>query len=330
MQKLIFLLLLLCVPLLIGAQEVINLDPVVITVIADPAAGNGQFGIVSDVADTAWFRIIDGGANADTVVIEGDAGLAFRWGNNSVVTFGDTTWISGTRVEIDGDLTVTGDLHVEGTESKHADMFLNNNGNPATMETANSPIGMIHFTTGDQHDFTFDAGGTGAITAYADFGIAAGDTVTVTDNGHGLSDGDFIVIRGTTNYNGVWQIGLIDVNSFYIVDTWVADDGASDWEEPSYLQLTAGSGETFHVSWHLSAQKAGGASATVTWCVYKNTTAFDKTISQREMPGTDIGSISGGGLIGSVSGGDRFFMVIQSDNTNDITNRFGTLILVQE
>ncbi len=242
----------------------------------------------------------------------------------------DTLFLTETIVKVDGDLFIEGDLHVTGTESKRADMYLNNNGNPTTMETSGSPIGMIHFTVGDLHDFTFDAGGTGAITAYADFGVAAGDTVTVTDNSHGLSDGDYIVIRGTTNYNGVWQIGLIDVNSFYIVDTWVADDGASDWEEPSYLQLIAGSGEAFQISWHLSAQKGGGASATVMWCAYKNTTPLNKTISQREMPGTDIGSISGGALIASVSGGDRFFMIVQSDNTNDITNKFGALILVQE
>ena len=242
----------------------------------------------------------------------------------------DTLFFDETVVKVDGDLLVAGDLHVEGTESKSADMFLNSNGNPTTMETANSPIGMIYYTDGDRNGFTFDAGGTGAITAYADFGIAAGDTVTVTDNTHGLDDGDFIVIRGTTNYNGVWQIGLIDVNSFYIVATWVADDGASDWEEPSYLQLTSSANETFNIEWHASSQKASGASATVMWCVYKNTTAILKTITEREIPGTDIGSVSGGGLIVSVSAGDRFFMVIQSDNTNDITNKFGTLILVQE
>ncbi len=242
----------------------------------------------------------------------------------------DTIKITETVTKIEGNLVVTGNLEVAGTESKYADMYLNTNGNPTTMETANSPIGVIFFTTGDQNGFTFNAGGTGAITAYADFGVAAGDTVTVTDNGHGLADGDFIVIRGTTNYNGVWEIGYIGVNSFYIVDTWVADDGASDWEEPSYLQLTAGANESFDVQWHISAQKAGGASATVAWCVYRNTNPLPKTIQPREIPGTDIGSISGGGLEISVSAGDRFFMVIESDNTNDITNMNGTLILIQE
>ncbi len=242
----------------------------------------------------------------------------------------DTFQITETIVNIDGNLHVTGDLLVEGTESKYADMYLNANGTATTMETANTPIGIRHFTIGALNGFTFDAGGTGAITAYADYGVAAGDTVTVTDNTHGLADGDYIVIRGTTNYNGVWQIGYIGINSFYIVDTWVADDGASNWEEPSYLQLTAGSGESFDISWHLSAQKAGGASATVLWSVYKNTIPLNKTITEREIPGTDIGSVSGGGLIESVAAGDRFFMVIQSDNTNDITNKYGTVILIQE
>ena len=80
----------------------------------------------------------------------------------------------------------------------------------------------------------------------------------------------------------------------------------------------------------MSAQKAAGASATVLWTVYKNTTSLDKTISQREIPGVDIVAIGGGGIITSVSAGDRFFTVIQSNNTNDITNKYGALIIEQK
>ena len=228
-----------------------------------------------------------------------------------------------------GDVTIEGNLIVTGTESKVGEFYWNANGTATTMETANSPIGVRYGTTGDMLGFTFDAGGTGAITGYADFGVAAGDTVTVSDASHGLATGDFVVIRGTTNYNGVWQITDIDGDSFYILDTWVADDGASDWEEPSYLQLTAGTNEEFNLIYMPSTQKAGGASATVLMTGYVNTTTQPKTRSQREFPGTDIG-VWGGGALVQMSAGDRFFLVVESDNTNDLTFKYGNVRLLQE
>lgn len=230
---------------------------------------------------------------------------------------------------VSGNVTIEGNLSVEGTESKVGEFYWNANGTATTMETANTPIGVRYATTGDLLGFTFDAGGTGAITAYADFGVAAGDTVTVSDASHGLATGDFVVIRGTTNYNGVWQITDIDGDSFYILDTWVADDGASDWEEPSYLQLTAGTSEEYNLIYMPSTQKAGGASATVLMTGYVNTTAEPKSRSEREFPGTDIG-VWGGGCLLTMSAGDRFYLVVQSDNTNDLTYKYGTVRLLQE
>jgi len=78
-----------------------------------------------------------------------------------------------------------------------------------------------------------------------------------------------------------------------------------------------------------STQKGGGASATVLMTGYVNTTAEPKSRSEREFPGTDIG-VWGGGCLLSMSAGDRFFLVVQSDNTNDLTYKYGTVRLLQE
>jgi len=69
--------------------------------------------------------------------------------------------------------------------------------------------------------------GTFAITAYADYSGTVVGTVNVTAAAHGLATGEYVIITGSTNYNGTFQITRIGANNFYITATWVADDGAS-------------------------------------------------------------------------------------------------------
>ena len=68
-----------------------------------------------------------------------------------------------------------------------------------------------------------------AITAFADAGDAT--HVIVTSNGHALLDGETVSISGTTNYNGVFTVSSSLVNTFEIVDTWVANDATGTWAQ---------------------------------------------------------------------------------------------------
>lgn len=69
-----------------------------------------------------------------------------------------------------------------------------------------------------------------AITAFAD---AGGGDVTVTSAGHGLSDGETVVITGTTNYDGSYTISNTAADTFDITATWVATETGmwSAWQE---------------------------------------------------------------------------------------------------
>jgi hypothetical protein len=68
-----------------------------------------------------------------------------------------------------------------------------------------------------------------AITAFADNG---GGTVKATSFGHGLTGTvASIKISGTTNYNGVYTVTVIDANNFYFTDTWVANDATGWWSK---------------------------------------------------------------------------------------------------
>jgi hypothetical protein len=76
----------------------------------------------------------------------------------------------------------------------------------------------------------FKIGDTGSITVFAD---AGGGQVTVTSAGHGLSNGDSVLITKTTNYDGGYVISNVTTDTFEITATWVADDATGTWDSGS-------------------------------------------------------------------------------------------------
>lgn len=64
-----------------------------------------------------------------------------------------------------------------------------------------------------------------AISAFANYGGTVAGTVKATSASHGLESGvtTGVVISGTTNYNGTYDVTKVDANNFYFTDTWVSD-----------------------------------------------------------------------------------------------------------
>jgi hypothetical protein len=210
-------------------------------------------------------------------------------------------------------------------DTDYAEMYLNANANVTTIETANTPIALRQFTTGSLDGWTFDAGSTGAITAYADAGAGQ---ITVTSNGHGLATGDVVSIRGTTNYNGIFVIANALTNTFEITDTWVADDGASDWDEPSNLVAGAAAAGVYDIAWNMSSSEQGGAGSTVTFAAYINGTAQNNTRIQRKFANNDVGAFGGRGIL-TISASDIVFITASSSGVNTITNSYGSVVLMR-
>jgi hypothetical protein len=188
----------------------------------------------------------------------------------------------------------------------------------STIETANSPHAVVAWVTGAVANWTFTTGITNGITAYADYSGTVAGTVKATSNGHGLTTGDYIAIRGTTNYNGVFQITVIDVNEFYFTDTWAGDDGASDFEMGDYLTPGTGADGTYQVTWNMSASEGGAAGSTFQFEIYINTTAQAKVGAERKFANNDVGSMNGGGII-TIAASDRVWFALQPSGTNDLT-----------
>ena len=70
----------------------------------------------------------------------------------------------------------------------------------------------------------------GSISSFANYAATVAGTVKATTTAaHGLSTSDNIIISGTTNYNGGFQITVIDSTSFYFTTTWVSNDATGNW-----------------------------------------------------------------------------------------------------
>jgi hypothetical protein len=69
------------------------------------------------------------------------------------------------------------------------------------------------------------------ITAFSDYGGTVPGTVLAASQGHGIDVATDVIIGGTTSYNGTFAVTVVDADSFYFFDTWVAD------EAPAYADF---------------------------------------------------------------------------------------------
>ena len=213
--------------------------------------------------------------------------------------------------------------------ASYGELYFNNNGTAQVIETAGTPIAVRNTTAGTLSGWTRveSSSGTGAITAYADYSGTVAGTVLVTDVAHTLTTGDIISIRGTTNYNGIFSITAVDNDNFYITDTWVADDGASDWDAPDYLLAAATTPtNSYMVSYDLSLQDGGAGGSTISCSIYDGVTQQGVTIARQKTAGTDSFNVSGQGIV-TIAASDKIFLAVQSSGTNDVTITYGSITI---
>lgn len=197
----------------------------------------------------------------------------------------------------------------------YANMLVHANAVATDINTVN----IAHFVQGlfaDEisEDFTFAAGSTGPISAFAD---AGGGQVTVTDTAHGLATGDIVSISGTTSYNGVFAIANSLTNTYEITDTFVADDATGNWYKGDSVTADVGSAGVYKVTWSAFGLTAGNNKDFLVE-IFKNAIAQNTLDDKRRFQTTtDIGSINGGGII-TIADGDiiTFSLTGLTDTTN--------------
>jgi len=204
-----------------------------------------------------------------------------------------------------------------GDVGYYGEAYIYNNAVDTIIETASTPIALRQISGGLVNGWTFDAGSTGAITAYID---ATGGKTMVVSAGHGLSNGDIITIRGTTSYNGVFTVSDVTTDNFEIVKNWWFDDGASDWDQGASLTAGANSAGKYTARWQMSS--APDAAMTCNWVIYINAVAQTKTTGERKFTQNDYGCCTSMGIL-DIAAGDVIWLAIQSDGTANVLNKHG-------
>ena len=142
--------------------------------------------------------------------------------------------------------------------NKYGEMYIYNNSTATVIDTANTPIALRQITTGLVSGFTFVAGHYYAMDSFADYSGTVAGTVRLDDMfTHGFYTGNIITISGTTNYNGIFKVTVIDASSFYITATWAGDDGASECYRGASLTALSDSAGVYTSTWQMTTAPAG-------------------------------------------------------------------------
>lgn len=211
----------------------------------------------------------------------------------------------------------------QNNDRNYGEFFTHENATATVINEANAAT-LLHgiMSAGANSGFTFSAGSTGAITAWAD----AGDgEVTATSVGHSLTANDEISIDSTTNYNGVYKVASVTTDTFNIVATWVADDAAGNYVEGDVL--TVGVKGAYAFAYAVSMTSAGN-NKRYEFNLVKNGDLCTKCASERFLAtGADLGSL-GSGAIFEAEIGDKIAMSVTglTDATNLTVRNFNLRI----
>ena len=248
-----------------------------------------------------------GETNGDTYHLQ-----AYDVDGAAYVTFATLTAGNTPTMDFNAAVTVNGEAIVT---SVYAEIHLHDNTTATPIDTVDIP----HLVQGlfSEHlpanGFTFEAGGTGAITAFAD---AGGGKVTVSSAAHGRSNGAVISQSGTTNYNGIYIISGVTAGSYDITATWLGDDASGNWYHGDNLKLDAGFAGLYDIDFNGYGSSAL-ANKVFEFRIYKNIDFISNLHAKRKFATVDIGPFAGSGLI-QLADGDiiSFGVVGETDTTN--------------
>ena len=209
----------------------------------------------------------------------------------------------------------------------YGEVYISGSSDATVIETADTPIALrVNILAGNLDGWTFGAGSTAGITAFADYGGTVTGAVLATST-HGLTTGDIITIRGTTNYNGIFQITVVDSTHFYFTAIWVADDGASDYDQPARVIAGVGAAGTYAAIWQMST--ASASTQTLIWKMNINITPCFKSTAERIYTINNLYNTCSSSCIFTIADGDVIWLSVQADGTGNITNKHGEYHLLR-
>ena len=159
------------------------------------------------------------------------------------------------------------------------------------------------------------AGSTGPIASFADYSGTVGGTVLVTDVDHGMTGVETVSISATTNYNGLFEITVVNADTFYFTHSWDGDDATGTWRHGTEIIINQRG--TYLISWAFSADSEG-VNKVYELAAFNGTSLISGTkIARNFSNANDIGSIAGSSLT-ALEKGDHIYFAIRG--TTDATN----------
>lgn len=165
----------------------------------------------------------------------------------------------------------------------------------------------------------FQALSNGVIASAAE--VVVGETV-FTDVAHALVTGDVITIAGTTSYNSEYSVTVLTVDTFSIVETFVADESGTWIRSPRLTVLNTG---RYVLSYQLKIVSTGGAAWVASGFIYKNGSLLaDSTIIFGGLAsGTEIVNLAP--IDVELAAGD--YVDLRVDNDTNLTGALKTALL---
>ena len=270
------------------------------TIVIDATLAKGHHVRIKKTDPTANDITLDG-LGAQT--IDGASTFIIRKGSIMVVSDG-TNWEK-----------------VQATpEAFYADMHVHDNISSTVIDTQDSPHFVRKFSLEYGFGLTFTEGSTGPISAFTEYSTVVPGTTQVTDTDHTLTTGDIVTINGTTSYNGIFAITVIDSANYYIVDTFVADDATGNWVEGDYLKTDPGTSGVYMLGFHGYGMPDAGTNQDYEFEIFTNTAPAENLEAKRRFANSsDIGTFGGGGIV-TLADGDRIAIaIIPLTGTQDFT-----------
>lgn len=212
----------------------------------------------------------------------------------------------------------------------YAEMYTYNNAVALVIDEADTWHGRINVSEGSNcGEMTFHAGFKQAITVWAD---GPGGDVTATSAGiqaAGLAVGDFITITGTTNYNGIYEVQAVDVNTFDITHSWDGNDAAGTITLPAHYHVDeAICAGLWKITSNMSLTPAGNSKEYDT-CVFVNATPQTRIFATHKTKNAgDYDTVAFDGFM-TLANGDVIWLGImgKTDATN-LTVKHANLAMI--
>ncbi len=212
-------------------------------------------------------------------------------------------------------------------------MHVHDNTVDTVIYTANTPHYIFGlFSSVIELGFTFSAGFDGAIASFSDYSSTVPGAVLANDASHGLSTNQGITINNSTDYNGAFNVTVVDADNFYFTDTFVGDETAN-WQKGDCMRVDPGSNGPLNITIAGFGLGTTGGTDSFEWEIFQQTPGSDPIpIENAEVKETFTGSTNPTSFtgIGSLSVGDGdevCIAMIGLTGTDDFENTHISLII---